>query len=213
MGTFLTQLACKIDSREEVVNALIDVIRGRGFKLESKSKVSDVIELKDQYDITQVKNGWVQIFCPDVPDESIPKELSKKLNIPIFQFHIHDGDFWMYQLFSSGELKDQHNPIPDYWKKINEIEMRKWKGNPKILSQMFGVDVSKVAPYLVFWNEKKKSNHKAFPEDQCPIANEWSMIDFQKKIGIDYPDFEKPKTLDIIRLTFEPTTIKKVLSI
>lgn len=149
-------------------------------------------------------------FFVHIPDDSVPKELSKKLNVPVFQFHIHDGDFWIYQLFVSGELKDKHNPIPDYYEKLSEQEKKKWKGNPKVLSKILNVEVSKIEPYLIFWNENKsKSRRKAFSEDQSPIANEWAMIDFQKKFGIVYPDFEKPETLDMIRLTFKSTKFKK----
>ncbi|MBI1936313.1 hypothetical protein HYS31_07805 [Candidatus Woesearchaeota archaeon] len=211
MGLFLTQLALKVNSRNKVIDAIIEVMKSKGLSLESKKKASDATGLDNQFDVIGAKKGWVQIFCPEVQDDTIPKELSKKLDVPIFQFHIHDGDFWMYQLFVSGELKDKHNPIPDYWEKISEAEKEKWKGNPKVLSDIFGVDVSKVEPYIIFWNEnKKKSNCKAFPSDEQIIANEWAMIDFQKKFGIEYPDFENPNTLDIIRLTFKSTKLKKI---
>lgn len=64
MGTFLTELTCKINSREEAIKTLINIIEKKGFILNSKQKVSDTMGLNNQFDIFEAKNGWVQIFCP-----------------------------------------------------------------------------------------------------------------------------------------------------
>jgi len=41
--------------------------------------------------------------------------LSRELQAPVFSFHIHDGDLWMYILHVNGLAVDQFNPVPDYW--------------------------------------------------------------------------------------------------
>src|SRR5262245_50660427 len=37
--------------------------------------------------------------------------LSRSLRKPVFSFHIHDGDFWMYILYADGREIDRFNPI------------------------------------------------------------------------------------------------------
>jgi len=210
MGLFLTMLACKVSSRDDIIEALVDVMKHKGFSILSKEKVSQITGQDNQFDVTESKNEWIQVFCPETPDDSVPEQLSKKLNIPIFQFHIHDGNFWIYQLFVSGELKDRHNPIPDYWGKVSKEEKSSWKGNPDVLVSIFGVKKSKIEPYLSFWEKIKDDNTKAFPKDKYSIRSEWAMTDFQQKFGIEYPDFEKFKEVELIRLTFKRSKLSNL---
>lgn len=205
MGLFLTMLTCKISSRDTVSDALVNIMEERRLTLEYITKANEITGKENQYEITNQKNGWVQVFCPETPDDKLASSLSKKLNTPVFQFHIHNGEFWMYQLFVSGELKDKHNPIPDYWKKISEKERETWNGKASTLTSIFGISGFKIEPYLILWGKDKGDNNsKAFPDDEFPVMSEWSMVDFQKKFGIIYPDFEKPETLDLLRLNFRP---------
>ncbi len=210
MGLFLSIIACKIQSKDRVIKSLIEVLSKRDYALESKIKVntleSEIIGRENLFDIIPEKNGWVQIFGPEAPDTELAKDLSQKLSAQVFLFHIHDGDLWMYELFASGELKDRHNPIPEYWEKITEEERNSWRGNASILSSVLGVQEDKVSPYLVFWDELAgQESKKAFPDDEFPITSEWSMVDFQEKIGIIYPEFDNHDIPDVIRLTFKPT--------
>ena len=204
MGLFLTMLTCKALSREKVIEGLTSIMNYKGFTLKLKEKVNSIDGKDGHFDVTDVKNGWVQIFCPETPDDKLPQLLSKNLAAPVFEFHIHGGDFWMYQLFVSGELKDRHNPIPDYWSQIGEEEYNSWKGNSDILSHILHTPKSKIEPYIIFWNKTNiKDNHKAFTSDRFSVKDEWAMVDFQEKFGIEYPNFEKPETVDLVRLYFE----------
>lgn len=209
MGLFLTQLACRIASREKVIEALIKILSKKWYTLKSKTKVFESTGKENQFELTKAKNSWVQVFCPEKPDNWLLEELSKKLDIPIFQFHIHDGDFWMYHLFVSGELKDKYNPIPDYWERMSEKETKEWEGNVELLASIFNIKRSKINPYLKYWKDIK-NNVKAFSTDEFPIKSEWSMVDFQRKFGIEYPNFDKPESLDLMRLTFEARHNKKL---
>ncbi len=206
MGLFLTMLACKFDSRDKISDSIMKLMKKRGFLLDSKEKVKEIFGKQNQFEISNSKNGWIQIFCPEIMDDEFASSLSKELDSPVFQFHIHDGTFWMYKLFISGELKDQYNPIPDYWEIfISEKEKKKWKGNPSLISSIFNIAKYKIEPYFVEWKDINEKNKKAFPNDEFPIVNEWSMIDFQKKLRIIYPEFDKPNTLDLIKLKFKRT--------
>lgn len=211
MGTFITQMVCKSDSREAVIDALVSIQKRRGFNLGSRETISTTKALVNEFDITGVKNQWVQVFCPEKTDEALPKELSRELNTQVFLYHIHDGDLWMYLFFVSGELKDKYNPLPDYWGDVSEEERIKWKGNSDILAQTLHVDKSQIEPYLIFWKEEpKRIKKKTFPGDEFTLGSDWAMIDFQRKLGIEYPDFENPKAIDMVRLTFRPGTVQRL---
>ncbi len=204
MGLFLTMLACKFNSRKKITDSIIKIMKKRGFILELKEKAKEIYGKPDQFEISNAKDNWIQIFCPEKPDSGFTSSLSIELNSYIFQFHIHDGAFWMYQLFFSGKLLDSYNPIPEYWKIfMSEKEKKMWRGNPSLLSSLFEVPKQKIEPYLIEWDKRRNKNEVAFPEDEFPIINEWSMVDFQKKLGIIYPEFDKPNTLDLLRLKFK----------
>ncbi len=66
--------------------------------------------------VIEEANGNTTILYPDdfLEWDNSSKFISKDLNAPVFSFHIHDGDLWMYILFVDGINVDQFNPIPDY---------------------------------------------------------------------------------------------------
>jgi hypothetical protein len=122
------------------------------------------------------------------------KFLSKELDTPVFSFHIHDGDLWMYILYYKGEIIDQFNPIPDYWEEINDAEFERWKGNAsKIAELISGVDVKDIEKYLVRWDLDADDTHKAYPDDEF-TQEDWQLTDFMKKIGLPYPIDENGKS-------------------
>lgn len=206
-GLFLNEIVCRNVSREDVIKKLISILNKKKYKIISQEKVCEITGRENQYEVSNEIGGWVQIFTPEIQDKDLAIELSKQLNSLIFSFHICDGVFWMYELFDSGELKDKFNPIPNYWKEIDNKEKLSYKGNSLLLSKLFNVPHNKLKPYLVFWNEIKDEDKKAFPKDGSPIQSEWSMTDFQQKLGIIYPDFEKSSSVDFIRLTFKKKTL------
>ncbi len=113
--------------------------------------------------------------------------ISKELNAPVFSFHIHDGDLWMYVLYFNGEIVDQFNPIPDYWDdEISDKEIESWKGSAEIIKKYIPkVDAESIRKYLVRW-DLNNEGEKAYDNDQ--FTNEdWQFIDFMNKIGLPYP--------------------------
>lgn len=192
MSLFLTMLVCRVKSKDQVMKAIIKVMKKRSFELASKQKVNEITGKENQFEISDVKNGLVQVFCPETIDKNFVKELSKELDSAIFAFSIVDGTYWIYELLVSGILKDKHDPIPDYWEDISSKEKKKCKGNASVLSSLFNVPKSKIEKYLFFWDL----------EEENEMQDPWKMVDFQKEFGIEYPDFEKPETIHLIRLTF-----------
>jgi len=205
MGLFLTMMACKGPSRDKVIEAIKNILSQRGLYFDSQTKVDGITGKNNLFEITNETNGWIQVFGPEVPDDKLTQSLSEKLNVPVFQFHIHDGDLWMYELFVSGKLVDRYNPTPDYWSQVSDEERNSWKGNSKVLSSVLNIQESSVKPYLIPWTQEmlnSTSQPKAFPEDEFNITSEWAMVDFQKKLGIEYPPLGKPEKVDLVRLTF-----------
>jgi hypothetical protein len=82
--------------------------------------------------------------------------------VPVFSFHIHDGDFWMYILYFDGEVVDRFNPIPDYWNDnvstITEEEIDSWKGHAEVLTDYIpGLGIKQIENYLIRWDLKQPS--------------------------------------------------------
>lgn len=123
-------------------------------------------------------------------------DLSKDMLSPTLLLHIHDGDLWMYELFSNGACVDRHNPIPDYWAKISQTEKRSWKGDAKTFASAWGkIQPESVASYLVF-HEDINTETKAYHGDSFEYWNPWQMLDFIKKIGLGYADGPETAFLD-----------------
>ena len=76
--------------------------------------------------------------------------LSAALSVPVFSFHIHDEDLWMFLLFDKGEQVAQFNPLPEYWDdRISDEERASWAGDAEsIASRLSGVAPEAISPYL-----------------------------------------------------------------
>src|SRR5262249_21163919 len=128
--------------------------------------------------------GGVTVLYPgDFIDwDSAAQYLSKRLRKPVFSFHIHDGDLWMYLLYANGELVDQFNPLPDYWQELQDEERRSWRGNAaEVARRVPGLTPQQIANYLVPWGDEvfeASERKKAYPTDQYHYGDDWQLIDF-----------------------------------
>jgi hypothetical protein len=136
-----------------------------------------------------------EYFIWDVTSEFLSTELSK----PVFSFHIHDEDLWMYQLFVNGEAMDCFNPVPDYWQEIEEDERTQWQGNARTLTKFVpGLKEDDIANYLKFWGDdvfKSSERKKAYSEDEFFYGDDWQLVDFMKRLGLRYPRDDKSNIL------------------
>ncbi len=55
--------------------------------------------------------------------------------------------------------------------------LRHW---PKIRAEQ-------IKNYLVHWDLDELGDKKAYPDDQHSIGEDWQLVDFMKKLGLDYP--------------------------
>jgi hypothetical protein len=58
--------------------------------------------------------------------DDLSKFMSLKVTRPVFSFHIHDGDLWMFVAFNHGKEVAWFNPIPDYWEEIGDAERNRY---------------------------------------------------------------------------------------
>lgn len=115
--------------------------------------------------------------------------LSRSLDIPVFSFHIHDGDLWMYILFVAGEVVDQFNPIPDYWDDgLSDEERRHWMGSSAVIARCCRqVEENAIRDYLVPWNLADDALGKSYEDDEFACGDCWQLMDFMRKLKLPYP--------------------------
>jgi hypothetical protein len=115
MGLFLAAAGIAGVAQAEVVASL-----GRYSAANANDMRPDPGASTEDSDVLVVYEGSparVSVFYPkDVMDwDDISRHLSEDLKAPVFSFHIHDEDLWMYLFFVLGEERDKFNPIPKYW--------------------------------------------------------------------------------------------------
>lgn len=186
MGLFLAVSGVIGASASDVQEALSKFARGRsgGFQL--------VKGTTDDPDIGVITREGVNttVLHPngfsDWDDSS--QSISRELDKPVFSFHIHDGDLWMYVLFDEGEEVGHFNPLPDYWGELIPEEKENWKGDAELVAKLVpGISPDSINKYLVQWDPEQEEQVKAYPDDEFPVCDCWQMCDFMKKIGLEYP--------------------------
>ena len=186
MGLFLSVTSVVGKNKSEVVNSLTKyaILTGGGLNVETLSLENN------NCCVVEESNGNTTIFNPYAYLEwdASSAFISKDLNAPVFSFHIHDGDLWMYILFVNGETVDQFNPLPDYWdENISEDEIALWKGNAVVVSTFLGtLEPNDIERYLVRWDLDAEDVLKAYPGDQFG-QEDWQLLDFMQKLGLPYP--------------------------
>ena len=115
--------------------------------------------------------------------------LSQHLGVPVFSFHIHDEDLWMFVLFDKGEQVAQFNPLPEYWDDgISDEERASWSGDAAVIAARIpGLAPGTIGPYLRHWDLDEEDPGKAFSEDQFGFHDCWQLCDFMRRVGLRYP--------------------------
>jgi hypothetical protein len=121
--------------------------------------------------------------------DALSQYLSKDLQAPVFAFHIHDSDLWMFVLFDKGETVTQFNPIPEYWEELDPREKATWAGDARAVCQHIpGVSIDSIKNYFVEWTGHiGGSGQKAYPDDEFAYGVDWQMTDFMRRVGLKYP--------------------------
>ncbi|MGC4006311.1 MAG: hypothetical protein QM811_25600 [Pirellulales bacterium] len=118
--------------------------------------------------------------------DDVSAYLSHALRKPVFSWHIHDGDLWMFVLFVDGAEAIQFNPIPDYWEELTPLARAAWLPSAAdVARHVPGVRAERIAPYLVEWPPEGLPG-KAQPEDEFAYVD-WQVVDFLRELGFRYP--------------------------
>jgi len=119
--------------------------------------------------------------------DELSAKLSADLQKPVFSFHIHDGDLWMFLLFVGGKEVLRFNPLPDYWGELTPEERVTWLPSADDVARYVpGVQSQQLAPYLIEWPPDGLPG-KARPDDEFGFID-WQVVDFMRQLGIDYPN-------------------------
>jgi hypothetical protein len=147
-------------------------------------------DLSDALLIAESDNN-VSVMYPDkfLKWDEASQHLSQSLDQPVFSFHIHDGDLWMYVLFARGQPADRFNPIPAYWDdNISDEERRAWRGNANVVAQCWpAVKPEAIERYLVEWHLGECQPAKAYADDRFAYNDCWQLTDFMGRLGLVYP--------------------------
>jgi len=190
MGTFLalSGVACgPTQTRGDVAAALRDFAEAKGGSM-TPGPVDDE---RKQLVIAGGDGGApVTVLYPDgfIGWDDASRHLSTALDAPTLSLHIHDGDLWMYLLFSEGQVVDQFNPIPDYWGELSPEECDSWRGNAAVLAEHWpATDAASIEKYLVSWDLDSEALSKAYENDEHAIGVDWQLLDFMRKLNLIYP--------------------------
>ncbi|MEY4918663.1 MAG: hypothetical protein RL616_2576, partial [Verrucomicrobiota bacterium] len=149
--------------------------------------------------MTESSDKKVFLLYPDgfLEWDELSKHLSLELQCPVFSFHIHDGDLWMFVFFVRGEEVTRFNPIPNYWDDgISDEEMQSWQGDVSLVCSYWpGITEESIIRYFTRWNLEAESQEKAYPDDEFEFGSDWQMCDFIKKLGLVYPMDKKGNLL------------------
>ena len=141
--------------------------------------------------VMQATQSTTTVLYPDgfTNWDDLSKFLSVELARPVFSFHIHDGDLWMFIAFKDGDEGACFNPISDYWQEIDDDERRRWAGNaPSVASLVGDVDPASIERYFVPWTEEVLATEKkAYADDEFAIGSAWQLVDFMRRLGFVYP--------------------------
>lgn len=188
MGLFLSMSGVATNDRPAIEDALRSYAEphdGHLQTLDCPAEYSDVLVMLES------PSGRTTIAYPgeffDWDDAS--RHLSQCLQGPVFSFHIHDGDLWMYVLYENGHEVDAFNPVPDYWNQnLSEREFRHWSGDAaRVAATWPDVAVVSIENYLVRWNLMDYHPRKAYPDDRSTFNDCWQLLDFMRRLGLDYP--------------------------
>ena len=189
MGLFLTLAGVAGSTTQQIQTKLAEFAAKRGMKMQPNATTPGddggfLVLCPGQYGHT-ILWGWQG---PGQVEE-LSEYLSRQLRKPVLWMHIHDGDFWMYQLFADGVIVDSFNPIPKYWNdNLPDEEVRKWCGDAEIFTKHWpGVKAESISRYLTEWNFSVKELVKAYPDDTFPPRCDLQLLDFMRKLGLDYP--------------------------
>jgi hypothetical protein len=189
MSMFLAMSGVIGATEEEIEEALrrYALARGAEFYEEPLSPKDDHCLI-----VSDGINGTTALYPVEFFDwDDASRFLSSDLSKPVFSFHIHDGDFWMYDFFVDGVIVDQFNTVPEYWQELEDDERAAWRGSAEVIARhAVGVSAQDIARYLVQWGDgvlDADERRTAYDDDEYYYGDDWQLCDLMRRLGFDYP--------------------------
>ena len=185
MGLFLAMSSVVGAKAAEVEACIGDYVAGRQGSFE---RVATQLPEEQEGRLLETQGGVTFVYPNDFTEwDEVSAKLSVDLKKPVFSFHIHDGDLWMFVLFVNGEEAVKFNPIPFYWAELEPEERAKWLPPASDVARYVpNVDAEQLAPYLVEWPDDGLAG-KAHLDDEFEYID-WQVVDFLRRLRFRYPD-------------------------
>lgn len=187
MGLFLSASGVLSSDGDAVRNAMASYVATTGGTFESRSGTTNSREMG----VIQSSESTTTVLYPDGFSDwdGLSKFLSLELKRPVFSFHIHDGDLWMFVAFIDGKEVAWFNPIPDYWDQVDAQERNRWAGNAQSVASLVpGLAAESIERYFVPWTEDLVAvEQKSYADDEFSIGDTWQLTDFMRRLGFTYP--------------------------
>lgn len=186
MGLFLAMSGIAGADIESVKHALKTFAENNQGRIDPSPATAETWEFMI---ISESQPGRVTVLYPGsfMRWDEAASHISNSLGLPVFSFHIHDDDLWMYLLFNRGDEVDRFNPISEYWGELSDDERASWTGSASAVAENWpDVDASVVEKYLIEWNLDDDAPPKAHPDDQFG-CDSWQLTDFMRRLGLEYP--------------------------
>lgn len=141
--------------------------------------------------VVQSSKSATTVLYPDgfADWDDLSKYLSLELLKPVFSFHIHDGDLWMFVVFDQGQEVAWFNPVPDYWGEVADDQRERWAGNAQTVASFIpGLAAASIERYFVPWTEDVlEEERKSYDDDKFAIGVDWQLTDFMGRLGFSLP--------------------------
>ncbi|HKX30601.1 MAG TPA: hypothetical protein VJ302_23130 [Blastocatellia bacterium] len=194
MGPFISLSGVVGSSCEDVERAVASFAAERGGRFDA---VSDLMEIDWLERACLAAAGdKVSFLHPDWFEhgDAISKHLSAVLGRAVFSFHIYNGEWWTFTLFSHGAEVTEFDPWQKYLDELSEDQRKKVGGDAAaVCAHVPGLSPDSIERYFVIWSKDVRTGGgKAYPDDEHPYGDYSQMFDFMKRVGFVYPDVFDP---------------------
>ena len=195
MGNFMAVTGFHTSDHSEIVDFVVQYAKRNRVGVELLNGNTPPKEETDAL-IYNPENGWSIIFWPryfSANDFPLARAYARAKNICVSSLHVYDSDYWEHIFLNGDQVEHLFCSSPNFWEEEEE-EIRNWIDDPAQMCKTLSIPVASVEKYLVDVGLEELSG-KAYPDDQFELDDFWVMVDFWRKLGINYPEGDHAKIL------------------
>ncbi|MEN3002260.1 MAG: hypothetical protein ABDI19_10535 [Armatimonadota bacterium] len=206
MALSMQYLIVRTKDHTEVVNSLERFLQRYQIELEPNETTLYEWEPdpEDRFYRFAALNGWQRFVIPyalelDAEDffEAL-RYLSQDLETAVMSFSLQESALWSYMLFRDGALQDAYinDPeevlatMPPELAELAAGDITEFYGEVYLLSELFGVPVEVIEPYLVPLTDVERETDMeiyAHEDDEHPLNDAHVIFDFTQRLGVPIP--------------------------